>query len=158
VASTGSARGTLCPLWCPLLPVQASSFVTRSPSTGSRLATRNAHEERSVRCSHRRLTTGSTGAAAARALGGLGITQWQIGARLRSARDSTGAKRTGALGAQGVSGGQWRQTGPHPDPERGWQHAPARWSAAVRALPGTLEAVSSPAGAVVHPLSAGECV
>jgi hypothetical protein len=73
----------------------------------ARVATRNAREGGG---SHRPVTTGSTGVEAARALDGRETTQWQTGARPRSARDLTGVERTGALGAMGVSGEAWRET------------------------------------------------
>src|SRR4029077_14939077 len=85
-----------------------------SQSITSRLAARNAHEERSLRCSHRRLTTGATGGEATRGPGGLGTTERKTGARLRSARDSTGEKCTGAVGARDVSGEAWRESSAHP--------------------------------------------
>jgi hypothetical protein len=52
--------------------------------------------------------------------GGLGITPWQTGARLRSARDSTGEQRTGAVGAQ--TGRRRRRWAWHAGPgrERSW--------------------------------------
>ncbi len=92
-------------------------FIT--PPTTPHLAARNAHVERSWCCSHRRITAGSTGTAVARVLGRLGTMEQETWARPRSARDSTGVERTGALGARDVSGEAWRETGARPDPARG---------------------------------------
>ena len=93
---------------------------------------------------------------AARVPGGLGMTQWKTDACSRSARDLTGEKRTDAVGARGVSGQAWQETGARSCPERGWEEAPAHWAAAMRASLVTPEAVSSPAGALVPPAHAGE--
>lgn len=76
----------------------------RRKSKARRFPGQAADEERSWHCCLRRLKTGSTGEAAARAPGGRGTAKRETGGRPRCVRGSTGVKRLVVLGVSGASG------------------------------------------------------